>query len=406
MRALPSVLVLLALSGSSPGAYAFFAVASDGRASVRELEAAVVTDGRQTVWALRASLDGSAEQAALIFALPSSLEPGSAKVLAPDALAALELATSPRLVEVLADDPCIVGTAPTAARTRERRALLSRPPLAGPFALEALDARGLESWLARWRLTLSAPRLATLLARTQEGARLVALRGPLGKKVRGRWTPWISLGFRGAPGSLPIGLATADVTPGRVLELSLYAVGPERALVPAPGPVTDVPTRLALPEVALEDPEDLVRAVLGGVVARERGPHAVRVSSERLDAIPAEARAALTRLLPGLDGRAVLARYAARVRADVSATLALESAPGAPHAVEWRFRRVWRAPVACDLAARYLAAVRIQQATELRTLCTVTGRPFAEVLRQHQARGYGERADGSYAPVVEPRARP
>lgn len=335
-------------------AFAMARVASDGAATLSNLE--VIADGE--AWTFRATIDGAAQNVAILFTVPGDAE--GAEIVGPERIDGIAHATAPRLVEFEARDPCAGVTAigaPGDEPSSSQWPKTETRPLAGLMVSMVAPVRAAQLDPLLGSLRLDAASKERLARWVRDGGKLVLLTGATGGRLRGAVTPAIRVRTRARV--LPIGLAAPHVTPGRELAADVYAIGgaaKERAV--------DLPSRINLPEVAAEDPLDLLRAMEIETVRRER---------------------AMVRVAGGPSGH----RYFLTLgRQDERRSLELTVEGTPAFAVEWWIRRLWRAPIACEAKARYLENVRVQQKTEIQTYAALTGRPQPIIEARSRERGY------------------
>jgi hypothetical protein len=343
----------------TPPASAMTRIASDGRATISELEVLVEPDS----WTVRARLDGHASRLALLFVAPGATD---ASVLEPALFDTIDHQTAPRFVVTDAADPCAAAKPNVLAGFWPTRTT----PAAGGFTATVIaPARTEQLDAALAGLSLDADSKAILARSVRDGAQLVMLSGPSPGKLRGFWTPPVRIAVKSR--SLPLGLAAPHVTVGNDLRVELYVRG---SLAPK-GRSVDLPSQIHFPEVAFEDPFDLYRATTVQTVRREGAGTIVRIFSGELS------------------------RWFLRVgRNDARATVELEERTLPPFAAKWSIRRVWRKPIGCSAKQRYLQNVRLQQKTEIQTHAATTGRTQASIEAWMKQRGYLLQ-DGELAPV-------
>lgn len=351
---------LLSLLLPAP-AWAMVRIASDGNASVSELEVLV----EQDAWTVRARLDGSASRIAMLMPVPGDAV--KAKLVGPEVLDEIEFNTAPRIRIFEAEDPCAGETAIGAPGTRPSASFWPPRTAQAPrdFTVEVIDPRRaaqLEKLLPG--LTLDAASARTLTRAVRDGSRLVVLKGPVPRKLRGFWTPVV----RATANSkvLSVGLAAPHITVGKALRIELFAAGD---LSPV-GERVDLPSGINIPEVTFEDPLDLYGATAIQTIRRQ-------------------GEGTLVRIFQGnVEGRQMTRHFLTVGRRDERLTVELEKRPSSPFSAEWNIRRVWRRPITCDAAARYLNNVRIQQKTEIQTYAALTGRPQKVIQDLQRTRGY------------------
>lgn len=378
-------------------AHAFVRVAGPQRASIRTLELAVALGDSSATYTLSGEVDASKRTLA-VFVPVAGLVASSARAH-PDAkgLAALRAATGPRLEEHAALDPCVSIEQTHAQIPKVSSADRAEPARRARTTVEVLGrdrANALPAWAEAHGVKLDPASAAALADRLRRGEQVLAVVHRLVKPGRGVRLPAVS--WRAPLQPLRLGLAADQISPGHLLRVHLMTAAPGAVLRPANAEVVELPTKIALPEVALEDPEDLLRAAVLHTLRREDDGAALKVHQQPGLSLPAPLAKRL-----GLSDDAIPSRYAVQLgRGDDDRTLVLERGPMTlPHTTRWIFRRVWRRPLSCPAAPRYANIVRIQQRSEIMAMASLTGRKPAVILESSRARGYAQKADGSLAPV-------
>lgn len=348
-------------------------VAADGKARVSELEVLVEANA----WTVRARLDGSARQVALLIPIPGKQV--EAHVVEPDVLDRLDFATAPRMKVFSAKDPCSGETAIGAPGERpdERVWPARKTEAPGGFTAKVVaPSRAAELMKLLPGLTLDPDSARTLARAVRDGSRLVLLTGRAPGKLRGFWTPPVRATTKSK--TLPLGLAAPHITVGKTLRLELFAADglrPDRT-------TANLPSGVNLPEVTLEDPLDLYGAVALQTIRREGEGTAVRVFEG------------------SVGGRPMTRHFMTLGRRDDRVEVTLVKREATPFSTEWSIRRVWRKPIACEAKTRYLNNVRIQQKTEIQTYAALTGRPQRMIQDLQRARGY-LLVNGALQPIVD-----
>jgi hypothetical protein len=341
----------------APSASAMTRIASDGRATISELEVLIEPDA----WIVRARLDGNARRVALLFPIPGT---PAASVVDPSILDRLDRETSPRLRLVEASDPCGEESEAFTEHWPER----TTAPAPGFTADVIAPVRTAQLESALSDLSLDEESKIALARAVRDGSPLVRLTGPAPGKMRGFWTPPVRITI--ASRSLPLGFAAPHVTVGKNLRVDLYA----RGSLGVRQKIVDLPSNINLPEITFEDPIDVFRAATAQTIRREGQGTAIRIFSGDVQRFHLEVG-----------------------RKDARTVVELGEQHAQPFSAYWFIRRVWRKPMACE-NPRYLNIVRIQQKTEIQTYAAVTGRPQASVQTRMKERGY-LMSDGKLSPV-------
>ncbi len=332
------VSLLIALPSS-----AMVRVASDRRATLSELQVLV----EPGTWTVRARLDGSAREVALLLPVPGDRV--TAEVVEPAIFDDLDHATAPRLRTVAPIDPC--AAEPGTPEHSDFWPTVRSPSPFGYRALVIAPQRADQLAASLPGVTLDEDSSRALTRAVREGRRVVVLIGPAPGKLRGFWTPPIRIAADTR--SLPLGFAAPHVTIGKNLRVDVFARG---ALAPK-SPTADLPSDIFLPPSVREDPMDLLRAVTAQTVRREGPTTALRISS----------------------GAEVQRWFVEVGRRDERRVLELAEKPLARFTALWWIRSRWQAPLTCDPGPRYRNNLRIQEKTEIQTYAAITGRPQSSV---------------------------
>lgn len=388
-------LITLILLCPAP-APAFVGVASDGKASLRDLHLVIAESGAAVQHTLSARVDLRGTRITLLVPV-QGLVPGPAPAEAEAAaLDALLTLTSPRLEVFTPKDPCLdiddlYALTPTVHPSEAPEP--TAPGLSKVQVLTRADALDLGAWAKRQGLKLSAEGASKLSAQVKQGASILTFSFVPKRAGRGLRLP--PLTWQAPLHALDLDLASAFVTPGQALPIQLVLAHAQQILQPK-GAIFDMGTSLSLPEVAFEDPRDLTQAAISHGLRRKGRDSVMRLHVEQGLQVPPTARTAL-----GLPPTPTVTRFALELgRGRARPPLELETRPfHYTFFTRWWFRRVWRQPLSCPQAPRYQNIVRLQQRAELMSLTALTGRPLADLQAWSVKRGYAQDAQGRLHPV-------
>lgn len=377
-----AVLVAAGLALTSPSVHAFLtlAPAEESRLSVHAVRAALLPGPR---WVIELEIEGRG----VLLAPRAETPPPPAEAL--DHLAHL---ASPRLVALAPWDPCEFGIesyARVAPRTLDRPWALGprqwptewpRPSLERTRG-QAVEIRfanrpAVDRYLATEALVLPEEDRAALVGRTRIAVRVEA--------PERRWTAPLAVpAFAGRDGTViaPVDRLAEAAATGKAVRFELLDVG--TGLARAPAPVVDLPTGIALPEIAYEHPLDTEAAIARQLQrVHQRPVRAFLVQHERW---PTSLR---NQLGAPAEGRLTVARFLfERSRGDPA--IALRPTPfESPLEPVWLVHRPWRGRIDCPERRDYLYAVAKQQGLAHRLFATASGRRLEVVVGLARERGY------------------
>ncbi len=394
-RRLPLAFALLSALSATP-ALGFVRVGAASKVTLRQLDLVVADQGSNARYTLAAHVDLRGKQVA-VFVPIKGLRPDSPKIADNgQTLDALFELTSPRLEEYQPKDPCLDIQDLYEGNPRITKTAFPRTVSKGRSKITVLDpiaGQKIATWAKAQGLKLDAASARILQGQAHQGAYILVHSFTASRSGRGLRLPAIH--WTAPRQSMDAALGAAQTTLGQTMKVRLILGHSDAALAPH-GRIVDMGTSVSLPEVAFEEPKDLAQAAVNHSLRRAKPGTWIRLHVENNVDLPEDQRAQL-----GLPQYPLLTRYALRVgRASKPIELTLNPERFTfTFFSRWWFRRVWRKPLECGNATRYLNIVAMQQRAELMALTALTGRPLVDLNEWTHRRGYALKADGTLGPV-------